>query len=130
MASVSSDVLWHATRGNNAFLLKARQIRSKFSVEPTNLSGIHRKKSSGLCNTRALGVTLAKRVNKSHQKEKKGKNATRRIAKLVVKGKKGFSNHTVSHGARHLVNVVKSLHLTATQRAEGLRLAAKIHEMR
>ena len=73
MTSVSSDVFWHATRGNNAFLLKARQIRAKFSIEPTNLSGIHRKKSSGICNARALGVTLEKRVNKSHQKDKKGK---------------------------------------------------------
>ena len=73
MASLSSDVLWQATRENNAFLMKARQIRAKFSLEPSNLSGIHRKKSSGMCNTKALGVTLEKRVGKSHQKDKKGK---------------------------------------------------------
>ena len=72
---------------------------------------------------------MEKRVNKSHQKDKKGKEATRRIARVLIKGKNGLSNHTVSHGPKHLVNVVKSLNLTATQRAEGLRMAAKIHEM-
>ena len=109
--------------------MKARQIRAKFSLEPTNLSGIHRKKSSGMCNTKALGVTLEKRVGKSHQKDKKGKQATRRVAKITVIGKNGISNNTVFHGPKHLVNVVKNLKLTPTQRAEALRKAAKIYEM-
>ena len=51
------------------------------------------------------------------------------MAKLTIIGKSGISNSAVFRGPKHLVNVVKNLKLTPTQRAEGLRKAAKIHEM-
>ncbi len=64
---------------------------------------------------------------KSRQKDSKGKVTTRRVAKLVVKGKNGVSRQAVTGGAKHLVKAIKGIKgITAYQRAQGLRKAAKI----
>ena len=84
-------MLWGITRKTNSYLMKRRNVRQALSTEPLNLSGVHSKANSGLCNRTAIGVSLESVKGKSRQKDNKGKPSTRRVLKLVVKGKSGVS---------------------------------------
>ena len=123
--------MWGLTRRTNSYVMKRRNVRQTLSTEPLNLSGVHSKANSGICNRTAIGVTVESAQGKSRQKDSKGKPSTRRVLKLVVKGKKGVSRQSVTAGAKHLVKAIKNIKgLTAHQRAQGFRKAAKVSQLR
>ena len=131
MPKFSSDLLWGLTRNNNSFLFKRRNVKTNLTTDPLNLTGRVHKADSGLCNPTAVGISVENVKGKSRQKDNKGKASTRRVAKLVLKGKKGVSRSAVTSGSAHLISAIKSLKgVSAVQRAQALRKAVKIHQMR
>merc|ERR1712154_466830 len=96
---MSNDVAWAITRNSSCYLLKKRNCPKPFSTEPMNLTNKHSKRYSGLCNSRAIGVTFGD----------KGSQVVMKKPKSANKPAKSTTKTTLKSGPRRSVPVLKRL---------------------
>merc|ERR1712062_391615 len=96
---MSNDVAWAVTRNSSCYLLKKRNCPKPFSTEPMNLTNKHSKRYSGLCNSKAIGVTFGD----------KGFQVVMKKPKSANKPAKSTTKTTLKSGPRRSVPVLKRL---------------------
>jgi len=56
---MSSALQWMVIRNNSSYLVKKKNIKRPFSLEPNNLRNVHSFKQNGLIHQRVLGIEPA-----------------------------------------------------------------------
>ncbi|KAK9450029.1 ribosomal L28e protein family-domain-containing protein [Limtongia smithiae] len=60
MTSISNDLIWELTRANSSYLVKRKTAGgAQFSTDPFSLDNTYSYKTSGVANTKAVGVSLS-----------------------------------------------------------------------
>ncbi|XP_075228670.1 ribosomal protein L28 [Lycorma delicatula] len=98
---MSAHLSWMIIRGNNAYLLKKRNIPKPFSTEPNNLLNIASFRYNGLVHRKSVGVEAAV--------DKKGFNVVYKRAKAYHKPGRSYVRTAMRSGPRRSLTKLKRL---------------------